>query len=1014
MTIKILDSTLREGEQSPGVYFSPEQKLAIARLLDQVGIDIIEAGNPAVDEEIAAAVRLVASAGLRARIGAHARCKIEDVRLALECGAQFLGVFLSVSSERLGTDYRFDLDEAIVRLSEVIVFAKQCDLPPVVRFTAEDAPRSPIENVVRAALAAVRAGADIVSVADTTGYASPFSESRRLARLITQLKEALSKEDLHAEIEVHCHNDRGLALANALDACRAGADIVDTSVLGLGERAGIVDLAELLVNLKETFGQGNHWRLDLLPELYALVAEYSGITVAPNRPVAGESIFTHNAGVHVKAMMKNPSLYESLDPRLLGRQSKINLGLQSGSASIQFALRQIGRNDLVDHSVLVGKILEEVKTTARQRVAVDLATDFPAIVERCERLEKPARQVEPRNAFQSFELEAVEQSIPARFEQQAAENGGRLAVKTRNGSWSYSELNRWANRIAHSVLERRGPKPEAVALMLGHDESMVAAILGIQKAGKFYVCLDTSLPDARLQYLLEDSQACTLITSKKNLDHALQLAGDRCTVLTIEEAGSNPAEANLGLAIAPEQLAYIMYTSGSTGQPNGVMQSHRNTLHNVMKYSNSIHITVDDRFALFASFSFIASMSGLFGALLNGASLFPYRLREEGLDNIGEWLRENQITVYHSVPIVFRHFAARLPEGSTFPQLRLIKLGGDAVYRKDFELYREHFDDSCIFHVGFGATEINVIRQLFLDKSSKFEGNIVPVGYEVDQTEVLILDENGVPAGFNRPGQIVIRSRFLSPGYWGKPELTQAAFRTDSNDRSLQLYHTGDMGCLKSDGCLIHLGRQDFQVKIRGHRVETTEVEATLLSLPSIKEAVVAAREDSLGDKSLVAYVVSRNGNFPGVDQLRNHLKDKLPEYMVPSVFVMLEKLPLLPNNKVDRIALPAPDHLRPQIEQVFVAPRTPTEETLASVWKDLLNIDQVGIHDNFFSLGGNSLQATQITSRVRETLAVELPLRAIFETATIAELAHHVESVKWLSSDTLYHDSVSLEEGTV
>jgi len=381
--IKILDSTLREGEQTPGVYFAPGTKLKIAEFLDHIGVDIIEAGNPAVDSEIALAVTRIANAGLKAKIGAHSLCRIDDVKKALDCNVSFLGVFFSVSSQRLQCDYNICLDAAIDKIVEVITYAREQNDSLLIRYTPEDTVRSPMKNVIEAASAAVQAGANIISIADTTGYTTPFQQKRSIYYFVKILKEELAKRELYPQIEVHCHNDRGLALANALDAYRAGTDIIDVSVMGLGERAGIVDLAELLINLSDLIEEEIFWELGYLKDLYNLVSEYSHVPIAPHHPAVGKNAFTHYAGVHVTAMAKDERLYQSLNPEMLGIKSSIALGMQSGLTAVELALKQIGREELAENKYLVAKILKEIKEIAKRGTPIDIDKEFIEIIDNC-------------------------------------------------------------------------------------------------------------------------------------------------------------------------------------------------------------------------------------------------------------------------------------------------------------------------------------------------------------------------------------------------------------------------------------------------------------------------------------------------------------------------------------------------------------------------------------------------------------------------------------------------------
>lgn len=365
----VLDSTLREGEQTPGVYFDKHIKLAIANLLDEIGVNIIEAGHPMVTPEIHAAVKSIAQKGYKSIVGAHSRSLKSDVDLALECGVDFIGIFYCVSDERLETVFKKDLDSAIQLITDVIKYAKSQKPDLLIRYTPEDTVRSQFENVVKAAAAAVEAGADIISVADTTGYMVPGTK-RSMYDYISRLKDELASRKLSPKLAVHCHNDRGLALANALDAYRAGVDIIDAAALGLGERAGIVDLAQLLVVLNVDYNE-NRWNLNKLVELYNLVSKHSGIPIPANYPMTGKNAFTHCAGVHTHAASVNPMHYESLKPEILGRERSFALDHMSGIASLRYALGLISESSLDNETQM--DVLKEVKSVGQRGRTVDLA-----------------------------------------------------------------------------------------------------------------------------------------------------------------------------------------------------------------------------------------------------------------------------------------------------------------------------------------------------------------------------------------------------------------------------------------------------------------------------------------------------------------------------------------------------------------------------------------------------------------------------------------------------------------
>lgn len=356
--MQILDTTLREGEQTPGVYFPPHGKLAIARALSAFGVGVIEAGHPSVSASIEAAVRSLSGAGLEARVAAHARSLQDDVDLALDCGVGFLGIFYCVSSARLDGVFKRSLNQAVDQICEVIRYAKERQPGLQVRYTPEDTVRSDFDNVVEAAAQAVLAGADVISVADTTGHMVPGKRS--LYDYVSRLREALAARGAEPLLAVHCHDDRGLALANALEAYRAGVDLVDATVLGIGERAGLVDLAQLAVVLTTDFGETT-WDLAALPELYRTVSTYSGVPIPRGFPIVGENAFTHCAGVHTHAATRNAVHYQSLDPALVGREMKVSLDHMSGLSSVQYALAKVGAEDAAEDAELSVRVLAEVK-----------------------------------------------------------------------------------------------------------------------------------------------------------------------------------------------------------------------------------------------------------------------------------------------------------------------------------------------------------------------------------------------------------------------------------------------------------------------------------------------------------------------------------------------------------------------------------------------------------------------------------------------------------------------------
>ena len=612
-----------------------------------------------------------------------------------------------------------------------------------------------------------------------------------------------------------------------------------------------------------------------------------------------------------------------------------------------------------------------------------------------------ARCFHPSGNFIEFEREDIERSIPARFEQQVVRYHDRIAIKTDNQSLTYEELNMAANRIARSILEARGKVSEPVALQLDHGADLITAILGVLKAGKIYVYLDPSYPVKRIADILEDSQPGLIVTDNKNRHRLKESAPSAIAHLNIDDLDPALFTENPNITTSPEALAWLLYTSGSTGRPKGVVHNHRNLLHNIMTYSNSMHICTHDRLSLLHSCNVITSVKNLLGALLNGAAVYPFNVREEGLQRLIAWMIEEEITVYHAVPSLFRHFIDALTGEEKFPNLRLIALGSEPVTKRDVDQYKRHFSSDCILVNLLGNTEMGTYRQYAIDKTTPITNSVLAAGYEVDDKEIHLLDDAGREVGTGDTGEIAVKSRYLAVGYWRAPDATKAAFIADPNGGDERIYLTGDLGRMAADGCLTYLGRKDFQVKIRGHRVDLAEIEMVLLDHAGVKDVVVVAYDDPRNEKRLVAYVVQNQTDAQPGDGLRSFMESKLPDYMVPSVLVRLDRLPLSPDGKVDRQALPMPDWTESKLETNFVLPGNHLQKIIAGIWQEVLQLEKVGIHDNFFDLGGQSLLMFAVHNKLQGLTDQELSVIDLLKNPTISSLAHFLGQVETVESSS-------------
>jgi amino acid adenylation domain-containing protein len=586
-----------------------------------------------------------------------------------------------------------------------------------------------------------------------------------------------------------------------------------------------------------------------------------------------------------------------------------------------------------------------------------------------------------------FEKSEVEQSIAARFALQVSGAPDGVAVETDETQISYRELDRQSNRIARALLAKRGEEAEPVGLLFDQGPASIAAILGVLKAGKFYVPLDPSHPAARNRRIIADARVPLLLTDARRRELAHELEHTHRSILDLDRLDPQLPDAPLELRIDPAALAYVFYTSGSTGEPKGVLDTQRNVLHNVMRYTNSLHICSEDRLTLLQSCSFSGTVSSLFGALLNGATLLPFDLSASTPARLAAWLERRRGTIFHGVPSIFRSLLEAGEQG--FESLRVIRLEGDKASPRDLELHRERFPASCVLVNGLGTTETGLVTQYFVDPQVPFSGSVVPVGYAVEDMQVCVVDSERRPVPAGVTGEIAVCSRYLSPGYLGRPDLTRERFvEGPAASGADRVYLTGDLGRMRPDGCLEHLGRTDARVKLRGQPVELAEVEAALQALDGVKEAAVAVREDDRGEPAIVAYVVPLDGLVCRGRELRRALMESLPPYMIPSRYMTLERLPQGANGKLDRRALPPLSSVRREPDPDFRTHRDLIERRLTQIWRELLDVDVIGVTDDFFELGGHSLAAVQMLDRISQSFDVPVSGSTLLSEPTIEHLA--------------------------
>jgi len=580
------------------------------------------------------------------------------------------------------------------------------------------------------------------------------------------------------------------------------------------------------------------------------------------------------------------------------------------------------------------------------------------------------------------------------FEQQAERTRNAIALVMADQQITYCELNERANQLAHHLVERGVASETLVGIFLERSMDMVVALLGVLKAGGTYVPLDPAYPTDRIASIVDDSRLPVLLTQASLL---AALPVSQATVINLDDPEhqvSKEKRDSVARDVRSENLAYVLYTSGSTGKPKGVQITHRNLVNFLLSVAKEPGLQREDTLLAVTTLSFDIAGLELYLPLITGARII-LASRDEAADGrrLLGLIRHWKPTVMQATPATWRMLLDAGWEGT--PTLKVL-CGGEAL---PGDLAAQLLPRCGQLWNMYGPTETTIWSSVYAVTSAC---STTPIGRPMANTSFYILDSGMQPLPVGVAGELYIGGEGVARGYFRRPELTAQRFVPDPFDHrpGARLYRTGDLARYLPDGNVQYLGRSDFQVKVRGFRIELGEIETVLAQHPAVQQVVVAAREDVPGHKHLVAYVVSRPDQHLNITQARAHLKQSLPDYMLPSAIVELDALPLTPNGKVDRKALPAPEYQRTESDAAFVAPRTPMEEIISSIWAEVLLLDRVGVYDNFFELGGHSLAGTQVVSRLREAFSVDLPLRALFEAPTVAGQAERVERLRGRGSE--------------
>lgn len=577
-----------------------------------------------------------------------------------------------------------------------------------------------------------------------------------------------------------------------------------------------------------------------------------------------------------------------------------------------------------------------------------------------------------------------DQTLHQLFEEQVAERPDKCALKLSDEEMTYQELNEQANRLARFLRQKGVTHEVIVSIMVKRSFEMVIGLLAILKAGGGYLPIDPDYPAERINYLLEDSKTNFLITDQTDLAH-LSFSGEVIDIksLQLDELDSS----NLTNLNTPDHLAYIIYTSGSTGQPKGVMIEHRNVVRLLINEQIQFDFTEDDIWTVFHSFCFDFSVWEMFGALLYGGKLVIVSKKEaQNPKDFLKILRKERITVLNQTPTAFYNLSNQeLKDQQKDLHVRYIIFGGEALNPLKIANWQKKYPETRLINM-YGITETTVHVTFKELKADDLQSNTSNIGKPIPTLNTYIMDRNLKLQPVGVPGELCVGGEGVARGYLNRIQLTEEKFVQNPYNPTEKIYRSGDLVRMPPTGEMEYLGRIDRQVKIRGFRIELGEIESYLLKYPSIKDVVIVLKGDT-EEKSLVAYIVSDEKLI--IKDLRNNLSQDLPKYMIPAFFIQLAKMPLTPNGKINYKRLPDPKLAR---EENYLPPTTELEKRLAMIWFDTLGINEISVYDDFFNLGGHSLNATQLALRIEKEFDIEFPLNAIFNHSTIKELAEWIE----------------------
>ena len=587
-------------------------------------------------------------------------------------------------------------------------------------------------------------------------------------------------------------------------------------------------------------------------------------------------------------------------------------------------------------------------------------------------------------------IKDIEQSVAERFDVMAATFAEKIAVKDHDTSLTYRSLQKKANVIANQILALNADQKQ-LAIFLSFGTNQLVSILGIIKSGAAYVPIDTSWPAHRIEFSIADSSSAAVITDNMNIGQVKALSGNR-EIINIDEIdftkNTHPPEKYPDA----DDYIHILYTSGSTGEPKGVYSNHRNQMHFVKRFSEYIGILPSDIFSYYFSIGFSAHAMPSLGALLNGATLVMYNLKKFGFPALPKYFIEEGITVCLMIPSVMRHFRATLEKGYKLEKLRMLLIAGETLYHNDILQIRPYLKPRTDIINIYASTEMFMVSAFHMKKDTLVNQNIIPIGLPVDGIEVKIYNKDGVECMADEVGEMIIYSQYAALGYWNKPELSNEDFPADEPKRK---FKSRDLAYRNKDGNIVHVGRRDSMVKIRGQRVDLSEIEHCLLYMKEIQEGAAVLKEDPLGNKVITAYYTCRIDEKVDERVIHTVFLRRLPDFMIPRFLIKLDSLPKTDSGKTDYLSLPDPDWGKNLADKEIKHASNPIEDQLVSIFKKQFEVEEISIQDNFLQAGHDSLKLFVAFDTIEKTFNIKFDLDNVLKTPTIEAMANIIKNIR-------------------